>query len=716
MLNKNQSVSFTAIINKLIYQNKEQELIIISCKNNENSEIKIIIYNCYENYNEEQEIIVYGKTANSEKYGNYIKADLIIPTISNNLNGFKAFLLAGNIKGIGKKYSDILFEKYNNEVKNIFESESWELIKNILPISEKQLNEIIQSWNKCKQYSSLHTFLYSSGMSPFSVKKIYKIYGEKSLEIIKKNPYLLMENIGIGFKIADRIAIESGISLIDPKRVYAAILFLIEESKENGNTKILYDDLINLTESICNIEKDIIKHYLQNLIDNKKLILFKLEDKIFISDYNIFSYEKDIYNFIKKRLNIKYKYINNDNIEKNNFELSEEQINAVLGALSNSFSIIIGGAGTGKTTVIKTIYNFANKHNKSCILLAPTGRAARRIYESSNFNANTIHKALGFKRINDIKNGKKAENYILKSDIVIIDEASMIDIYLMKTIIESINIATQIIFVGDQNQLPSISCGNILYDIVSTNIETCFHLKKIFRQKNTSQIILISEKISNGIIPKINSKNADLIMTIEQDKLNGLEIIKEIFKNNFDFEKQESNIQIITPMNKGITGTNNLNITIQKICQDIIKNKNIFKKIFGRFYINDKVIQIKNDYNLGVFNGEIGKIIDFEDEKIKVDFKDKIIYYDFNASSNISLAYAITIYKAQGSEFKNIIIPLYMEHFIMWNKKSLYTAITRASENCTIIGEKKALICAVKKKENNQRETILKYFLLEKIF
>jgi exodeoxyribonuclease V alpha subunit len=709
----NQLISFSATIEKIIYQNKEQELTIISCKNNETLEIVTVIYNNYEFYNFEQEVIIYGKNANSEKYGNYIKADLIISTISNNLNGFKAFLLAGNIKGIGKKYTEILVEKYENEIKSIFEMESWDLIKNVLPISEKQLDLIIESWKKCKEYSQLHTFLYSSGMSPFSVKKIYKIYGEKSLEVIKKNPYMLMENIGIGFKIADRIAIESGILKTDTKRVYAAILFLIEESKENGNSKILYENLINLTESICNVDRDLIIKYLNNLIDIKKLILFKIEDKLFISDYKIFTYEKDIYNFIKKRINIKYNYIDKKKINDSN--LSEEQFNAALGAVSSSFSMIIGGAGTGKTTVIKTIYNLATLYNKSCILLAPTGRAARRIYESSNFNANTIHKALGFKRINDIKNGKKPENYILKQDIVIIDEASMIDIHLMKTIIESINIDTQIILVGDQNQLPSISCGNILQDIILANIESCFHLKKIFRQKNTSQIILVSEKISSGIIPKISSKNNEMKMITEEDKLKGLDKIKEFFENNFDYEKKESKIQIITPMNKGITGTNNLNITIQKISQEILKNKNIFKKIFGRFYINDKVIQIKNDYNIGVFNGEIGKIIDFEDEKIKVDFKDKIIEYDFNASSNLALAYAITIYKAQGSEFKNIIIPLYMEHFIMWNKKALYTAITRASESCILIGQKKALICAIKKKENNGRETTLNDFLLNRI-
>lgn len=632
---------------------------------------------------------------------------------NNEIDGFKIFLYAGNVKGIGKVYADKLIFKFKENTKKIFFDENWNEIKNIINISESAFQKIIESWNNCKSYVKLHILLYESGLTTFSVKKLQRIYGNKALEIISKNPYVVMENIGVGFKIADRIALEFGIELNSKIRVLSAAQYILEQLNLNGDTYLTVDDFIKNLSEVLTLEFEEVFKFLDFLQDKDILRVYDFKDLKVVSSDITAKTEEFIFKKIKEINENKNDFLKNLNYENElqNSNLSEEQKTSIIGALSNRLSIITGGAGTGKTTIIRTIHKILESNKKNCLLLAPTGRAAQRLRDVIKANAMTLHKAIGYRNIVSIMQGYDFYNdKECKEDLLIIDEASMVDIFMMKAVLSFISPNTQIILVGDENQLPSVSCGSILSDLINSNICKYFKLTNIFRQSNESEIIDISFQISNGIVPYFSKKNNDCVFLNEADKVNGLNKICQIANHYFDEKSNQLLVYIITPMNRGINGANSINLKIQEICRE---RKNILKetiKIFGKFYLFDRVMQIKNNYKLEVFNGDIGIIIEGEYGWCKVQYDDRIVFYESADSINLALAYAITTHKSQGSEFPIICIPIFMEHYLMLGRKGIYTAITRASKKCILIGEKKALICAIKKDNKENRKTLLNLF------
>lgn len=653
-----------------------------------------------------------------------IKENVSVFNSKNNysIDGFRTLLYSGFIKGLTKTITDRLYTKYKNNIKDLFLNENWIEIQNSLLLSDFVIKKISHSWNEIKDNQTFFCMLYENGLSSFSVKKLIKLYGKNSIFIIQENPYLTMEKVGIGFKIADKIALECKIKFDDTIRIESAIFYILEQYQIAGNTYVELNEHINKTIELLSLPFNMIFNIIQELIKENKIYYLKLENNSeLIANKIISEYEEEIASFFLKRRDLIDKKINFNNLthdkkihlkEKYSF-LSDEQKNTVFSAIKSYNSIITGSAGTGKTTIIKCIYEINSLLGFTTLLIAPTGRAAQRIKEAVGCEGMTIHRAIGYRNISAYLKGIKLFIPKTNYDLIIIDEASMIDVYLIRSIIEIIGDKTRLILVGDDNQLPSIMCGNILNDLIENKGCFCFRLSKIFRQENENAIIYNSSLIASGEIPSLKGNmESDFVFISESDKEIGFKKICEIASNYYDEKSNKLLIYIISCMNKGTTGTIAINNELQNICRE---KKNISKetiKIVGKFYILDRVMQIKNNYDLHVFNGEIGIIIEGEYSYCKVQFEDKIVEYDSLDAFYLSLAYAITTHKSQGSEFPIILIPIYMEHYLMLGRKNLYTAITRASSKCILIGEKRSLICAIKKDgPDEKRNTLLKIFL-----
>jgi exodeoxyribonuclease V alpha subunit len=633
----------------------------------------------------------------------------IIPE-SINTQDLRSFFgsKASLCKGITLRMIDQLIEKRGNDWHMLFIDNKWDDIANYLQLNNEKKLLLQEEWNKSYGYFTLYNAFTPYNVSSFSIKKLFKLYGVKAITTIKQNPYVCMEEVGIGFKTADKIASDFGITSNDRKRITAAIMFILEQQKESGHT-FVFDTVFN--EHIIlllgnNVDTTTINECILDLHKKKIIKKFYIEDQWAYCIYHTWMCEIEIAEKLKNHQSTTPKKITLEALDPS---LSQEQKVAVEGALKNNISIITGGPGTGKTKIIKTIYDIASKNHLKILLLAPTGRAAQRIEETVGASASTIHRALGFKKM-FLASKKQIDSFRpLLYDIIIIDESSMIDVFMMYAYIKSISSKTQLIFVGDVNQLPSVGCGNILYDMIQSEVIPVFKLNKIFRQKEHATLLPIAHDVCNQLIPKI-SYNSDYDCYFKPtEKQDFQKTIEALIEQWYDKKSGAILIQFITAMNRGTSGSYAMNKIIQKWRADTLKltTKN---QTLGFFFIGDRVMQTVNNYELEVFNGDIGIVIEGTSQHCVVKFTDKQCTYDRSNVYQLTLAYAITIHKSQGSEFPVVCIPVFMEQYILLNKQIVYTAITRAKEKCIILGEFKALCCGIKKQEG-ERTTLLEYFL-----
>lgn len=631
---------------------------------------------------------------------------LLLPLDFITKESFITFFEQGYVSSIGKKPISLLKKEELQFFLDVF-FDDIAIKKDYL---DKNYSKMITQWNEAKKYFLIHVLLYKHDISSFVVKRIYKFISDNTVIQITTNPYVLMGQEKIGFKTADKIAAEFGIITNDKRRVAAAILWILMEKRATGNTIIEYMTLLSHARNTINNEstKSEIEEVCNILIKRNKISIIKTKTYEWCSMAHDFAVEKEIYLLLQDvamHNDDKKKYVYDACIDS---KLTDQQKLAVENSHNYYCSILTGGPGTGKTTTIKAIYSSHAEQGRKCVLLAPTGRAARRIEESVGVKAFTLHHCLGFKRIFQSTTELLSHPYAIFFDVVIVDESSMIDIYMMYTLLKSLKKNTRIVFVGDHKQLPSIGCGNVLHDMLHMSFISKITLTNIFRQSITSNISVISDSIINGIFPSLPDTNDyECYFVARKTKEESVEYIKNIAKewhsgdNNF-------NLQFICPMHRGSMGTHNINITIQNLNANFNGiAESDYKSIGYRFNLYDKVIQTVNNYDLDVCNGEIGKIIEGSSKECAVNFGDKIVHYKKGAMMELQLAYAISVHKAQGSEFDAICIPLQMEHFVMLGCNILYTAITRAKKHCILLGEKRALMMAIKKKDEKIRQTAL---------
>lgn len=655
--------------------------------------------------NEGDILELFGDYTTHPKFGRQFKIvryNVILPTTNE---GIVKYLGSGLIKGIGEKFAEKIYKHFGERTLEILENDI-DKLREVGGIGAAKLESIKRSWSEQHEVRKTMIFLQSHGVTANLAIKIFKTYGKESEKYVLDNPYRLSYDIwGVGFQTADKIARNMGYDEFHPKRLEAGIIYVLTEAMNDGHVYLTKSELVQRVFDILSynlLEDD---GLLDTLKDKKQILAFK--DRIYLpvlyySERKIEESLNGLLGKTKELTKLDEKYLE---LVKGNF--SEEQIQAIRFSIEQKVLIITGGPGTGKTTTLKGIIELNKKKEKRILLAAPTGRAAKRMTEIIGLEAKTIHRLLEYNPV-ESSFGYNADKQ-LETDLLIIDEVSMIDTFLMYNLVIAIDDRTTVIFVGDVDQLPSIGPGNVLHDMINSKLIPCVNLTKIFRQAEESKIIMAAHAINKGMFPRLNEPRTDFVFIEEEDVNNVVEKIRELSCNILP-QKYKYNlgdhIQILSPMYRGEIGVNNINYLLQEEF-----NKNEFAFQFGdkKYKIDDKVMQLRNNYDKGIFNGDIGFIHSYEREehKVRVSFDGKIVDYDFAELDEITLAYAITVHKSQGSEYPCVIMPLSTAHYIMLQRNLVYTAITRASKLLIMVGTKKALMLAIKNNKIQQRNSSL---------
>ena len=680
-----------------------------------------------------------GKWVTHPDYGAQLKVEAYEKMLPKTMDAIERYLGSGIIKGVGQITATRIVEHFGDVTMNVIQNQPQRLSE-IKGISLDKAIKIGQAFDEQRSLRTVVMFFQQYGISSTYSAKIYKSFGEKTIETIKSNPYKLAdEDFSIGFKKADTIAKSMGIDQTSKFRICSGIKYILAQSASNGHTYIPEEKLVEYTTLLLEIEMENIKDALISLVFDHSVCIERGEgsNKVYLSSY--YNAEHGV---CKKIIELSNIHFNNEVSgfdekireiqEEEGIVLADRQKTAVKEALTNALMVITGGPGTGKTTIIKSIIRLLDKEGCGVVLAAPTGRAAKRMSDATGFEAKTIHRLLeiGYAEKDDELNFFKNEDNPIEADVVIIDEMSMVDIVLMDHLLKAIAPGTKVILVGDIDQLPSVGAGNVLKDIIESNIIKTVKLSEIFRQAEESMIIVNAHRINKGEFPHLNQKDKDFFF---MPRKSGDDVIQTIIDlchyrlpKTYGFEPLR-HIQVLTPTRKGIVGVANLNKELQKVLNPANSEKN--EKLFGNFIFRegDRIMQVKNNYNLhwekegtsnaegiGVFNGDTGIIqkIETEGQKVIVLFEDeKTVVYDFSILDEIEPAFAVTIHKSQGSEFPVVILPMYPGPQILMTKNLLYTGITRAKTLVILVGMENTLFDMIR----NEKETFRYSGLAEKI-
>ncbi len=652
-------------------------------------------------------------------YGEQFHFNEYFEEMPESEEAIESYLGSGILKGIGPKTAACIVNKFGKDTFKIIEK-SPDRLTEVEGIGSVKAAAVVEAFNDHRELMNITMFLQKYGIQASYAVKLYKIYKEKTVEVIKENPFKLVEDVfGIGFRTADNIAKKMGISNDSPLRVASGIKYMLNYFAGEGHTFVPAEYFSEKTAGILDISKEQVHELMTALALEGEIHLENLENRTVISAMPYFYAETNVCKNLIKLLKAEPKPIQADIDEliritesELNIELADNQKKAVKEALANGIYVITGGPGTGKTTTINSLIHIFNRYGMKTALAAPTGRAAKRITETSGYEARTIHRLLEYSFSEDeaIMRFNKNEENTLDVDVVIVDEMSMVDILLMNGLLKAIVPGTRLILVGDADQLPSVGAGNVLRDIIDSEVVPYEKLDEIFRQARESLIVVNAHRINKGEYPDYNEKDKDFFFLRKNNDPQILETIKSLSYQRLpeyytDCDPMRD-IQILTPGRKGLLGTHNLNKELQNLLNPSYPDKNeklIKEKLFRE---GDKVMQIKNNYNAqwrktddfsegqGVFNGDVGFIekIDNEYGEITVLFDDnKIVNYDFSQTDELELAYAVTVHKSQGSEFPIIIMPMGWFPPVLMTRNLLYTAVTRAKSAVVLVGGEKYL-------------------------
>jgi len=675
---------------------------------------------------------MHGKWAHHPKFGEQFKVVQFKTRVPATVYGIRKYLGSGLIKGLGPVMAGRIVDKFGKKTLDIIENEMGRLAE-VKGIAEKSITRIAKAWDAQKEIRDVMIFLQSHGVSSAYATKIFKRYGDRSIAVVKQNPYRLATDIfGIGFLKADSIAKELGFLDDSQVRVEAGVVYTLHQLSEDGHVYYPYEQLVERCREILDVAREPVVQAIGNLNAVRQVVIedindgienFKQNNKaVYLTRFH--QCETGISNRLKALLSAPKLIREVDSTrdiewvqQQLSFQPAENQQAAIRCALENKVMVITGGPGTGKTTIVKAILKIFSKLKIKIMMAAPTGRAAKRMSEMTGHDAKTIHRMLEY---SIRKQGfQRNEKNPLDCDLLIVDEASMIDTILMYHLLKAIPATASCIFVGDVNQLPSVGAGNVLNDIIASGFVAVIELNEIFRQAKASRIIVNAHKINEGELPAFNQSeisdpNNDFYFIEQDDPEKVLEIILELVNRRipqrFGFDAIDD-IQVLTPMHKGVVGVANLNDQLQSVLNPgnggVIRGDRTYR-------INDKVMQIRNNYDKEVFNGDIGRIsgIRSEDRQITISFDNRDIVYDFSGLDEIILAYAVSVHKSQGSEYPVVILPILTQHYILLQRNLIYTAVTRGRNLVVMVGSRKALAIGVNNNKTQQRFTRLRYRLI----
>jgi exodeoxyribonuclease V alpha subunit len=680
-----------------------------------------------------------GKWVSHPEYGDQFKVELYEKVFPQTEEAIEKYLSSGIIKGIGPITAARIVERFGSDALDIIGNKP-QLLADIKGISFDKALKIGQAFEEQRGLKNVVMFLQEFGISPACCVKIYRAFGEKAVEKVRENPYCLSEEIfGIGFKTADRIAMSMGVDPTSKFRAASGIKYVLSQAAADGHTYATKPKLIEYVSSLLGTNIPDIESVLISLIFDKSVVSERQdeEDRIYLSTF--FNAELGVCRKLAELAGMSFNTSINDfeskldEIQKEEgVILAEMQKKAVMEAVNSGLLVITGGPGTGKTTIIKSIIGVLMNAGLKVLLAAPTGRAAKRMSEATGFEARTIHRLLEIGYLGDGSElvFQRNEENPIDADVIIIDEMSMVDVLLMNHLLKAVPRGARLILVGDINQLPSVGAGNVLKDIIESGLAKTICLTDIFRQAQQSMIIVNAHRINNGEMPHLNIKEKDFFFVTRNSSDSIVKTVVDLCQRRlpetYSYDPMRQ-IQVLSPAKKGPTGVLNLNTELQSILNPAGKSK---AEKLSREYIlreGDRVMQVKNNYNLrwvkygqanidglGVFNGDLGIIsrIDENEHILEILFDDdKLVEYEFGILDEIEPAFAITIHKSQGSEFPVVVMPVFSGPQVLMTRNLLYTAVTRARELVVLVGDETSLARMVE----NERETFRNSGLIEKL-
>ncbi|MBU4208686.1 MAG: ATP-dependent RecD-like DNA helicase [Proteobacteria bacterium] len=722
--------NLTGQIERITYSNEENGFTIARVKVSGRRDLVTVVGNLMSPMPGEI-IKMQGEWTSHPKYGEQFKLVRYKTSVPATVYGIQKYLGSGLIRGIGPVMAGRIVKKYGKNSLDIIENEI-EKLAQVDGIGKKRIEMIRTAWDEQKEIRDVMLFLQTHGVSSGYATKIFRQYGNQSIAVVQENPYRLAADIfGIGFVIADGIAEKLGFSKDFTLRAEAGIQYVLHQMADEGNVYYPYELLLEKCREILQIDREVIAKALGSIVVDKKIIIEDLNDNIEEFRENNKAVYLEKYYVCETRIAFRLKTligapksfrdIDLDRavewVQKQLFiTLAEKQLEALRCSVENKVVVITGGPGTGKTTIINAVIKIFSRMKLKIMLAAPTGRAAKRMSETTGYEARTIHRLLefSFQKGGFQKNDKKP----LDCDLLIIDEASMIDTILMHHLLKAIPPRATFILVGDVNQLPSVGAGAILNDIIESGSVPVVELNEIFRQAKDSRIIVNAHKINSGIIPDFKTPTPsdytnDFYFIQQEDPEKVLEIILELLTDRiprrFNFDPVDD-IQVLTPMHKGVVGAGNLN---EKLQEALNPGENIIIRGDRGFRVNDKVMQIRNNYDKEVFNGDIGKIarIIADEQALVISFDGREVGYEFADLDEIVLAYAVSVHKSQGSEYPAVIIPILIQHYMLLQRNLIYTAVTRGRSLVVMVGTKKALAIGINNNKTQKRYTYLKHRL-----
>ena len=707
-MNEHPATLLRCVVERITYQNPENGYSVLKVKVKGYNDLVTLVGNLLE-VPVGSVLLCRGEWKVDKRYGSQFVAATWEETMPATVYGIEKYLGSGLVKGIGPRFARAIVQRFGTETIDIIETEI-ERLYEVPNIGRKRVAKIRESWEKQKDIKNVMLFLQGSGVSTAYAAKIYREYGKESIDKVRENPYRLADDIwGIGFKTADGIAAKMGYEKEDPRRCRSGILYTLGQLSDEGHVYAGEEQLVKTAGQLLEAGETAIRDTLAGMLQAEDLILDK--DAIYLPPFyhaecGTSRRLRDLAESTGRSL-FDGLFDPSSLTAETGIEYDEVQLAAIRQAVTSKVMVLTGGPGTGKTTTTQGIIAALKKAGLRVLLAAPTGRAAKRMSEATGMEAKTIHRLLEY---NPQDGYKRNDENPLEGDALIVDECSMIDILLMNNLLKAVPVGMRLVFVGDIDQLPSVGAGNVLRDIIDSQRIPVVRLVRIFRQAQKSRIVMNAHTINQGRFPDTsNGRDTDFFFMREDDPERAAETIVRLVKERLPRAYRESpdRIQVLTPMQRGVVGAANLNLLLQQAL-------NPSGPSLGRggytYRQGDRVMQLCNNYAKEVFNGDLGYIreVDTEERTLKVDFDGKWVEYDVTELDELTLAYATTIHKAQGSEYPIVVMPVLMTHFVMLQRNLIYTGITRAKKICVLLGAAKALAYAVRNVSVLKRNTRLK--------
>ena len=707
-MNEHPATLLRCVVERITYQNPENGYSVLKVKVKGYNDLVTLVGNLLE-VPVGSVLLCRGEWKVDKRYGSQFVAATWEETMPATVYGIEKYLGSGLVKGIGPRFARAIVQRFGTETIDIIETEI-ERLYEVPNIGRKRVAKIRESWEKQKDIKNVMLFLQGSGVSTAYAAKIYREYGKESIDKVRENPYRLADDIwGIGFKTADGIAAKMGYGKEDPRRCRSGILYTLGQLSDEGHVYAGEEQLVKTAGQLLEAGETAIRDTLAGMLQAEDLILDK--DAIYLPPFyhaecGTSRRLRDLAQSTGRSL-FDGLFDPSSLTAETGIEYDEVQLAAIRQAVTSKVMVLTGGPGTGKTTTTQGIIAALKKAGLRVLLAAPTGRAAKRMSEATGMEAKTIHRLLEY---NPQDGYKRNDENPLEGDALIVDECSMIDILLMNNLLKAVPVGMRLVLVGDIDQLPSVGAGNVLRDIIDSQRIPVVRLVRIFRQAQKSRIVMNAHTINQGRFPDTsNGRDTDFFFMREDDPERAAETIVRLVKERLPRAYRESpdRIQVLTPMQRGVVGAANLNLLLQ---QALNPSGPSLSRGGYTYRQGDRVMQLRNNYDKDVFNGDLGYIreVDTEERTLKVDFDGKWVEYDVTELDELTLAYATTIHKAQGSEYPIVVMPVLMTHFVMLQRNLIYTGITRAKKICVLLGAAKALAYAVRNVSVLKRNTRLK--------